>query len=133
MQTSNVKMVVQKVGETAAEFATQLEDFSNFLIEQNNKKLIIPPVVTCTAASDGRQTAMIQYFTDESKGKKMKRSKSQSRINDFLIAISGEIEDLENSVPENELTSDQYVINQRILTTLKETKATAIEILKPTV
>lgn len=126
-------MVVQNIGETAAEFASSLEKISNDIINKNYKNLIIPPVVTCTSASDGRQTAMIQYFTKESKVKKTKRSESQSmqRITDFLIFLSAEIESRENRAPVDELTEQQYIINKAVFSMLKDVKENAIDILQP--
>lgn len=62
-QKNNIRMRVQSIGETAAEFAQRLEgDCEEF---QKELKSPMPPICVMTSAGDGRQTATIQCMTEE--------------------------------------------------------------------
>lgn len=65
MNKNNIRMVVQSVGEVASEFAARLEGICSDLSVKHKDKLNMPPIVFLTSASDGRQTATLQFVTDE--------------------------------------------------------------------
>ena len=58
-------MVVQSQDETAKEFAERLESICFDLSIEHKEKLNMPPIVFLTSASDGRQTATLQFVTTE--------------------------------------------------------------------
>ena len=65
MQKNNIRMVVQSQDETAKEFAERLESICFDLSIEHKEKLNMPPIVFLTSASDGRQTATLQFVTTE--------------------------------------------------------------------
>jgi hypothetical protein len=66
MQKNNIRMFVQERNEPAHEFAERLETICYDLSIEYKDKLQPPPIVFLTSASDGRQTATIQFITNES-------------------------------------------------------------------
>lgn len=65
MLKNNIRMVVQSQNETAKEFAERLESICYDLSIEHKDKLNMPPIVFLTSASDGRQTATLQFVTSE--------------------------------------------------------------------
>lgn len=65
MQKKNIRMVVQSQNETAQEFAERLESICNDLSVKYKDKMNMPPIVFLTSASNGRQTATLQFITSE--------------------------------------------------------------------
>ena len=62
MKKNNLRIHVQNAGERGFEFARRLEEICKDISETNN--LEVPPTVTFTTDSNGRQTANIQYITE---------------------------------------------------------------------
>lgn len=58
-------MVVQEGYEPASEFANRLEKICYDLSIIHKDKITMSPIVFLTSASDGRQTATIQFVTNE--------------------------------------------------------------------
>ncbi len=59
---NNVRIIVQNLGETGAEYAKRLEEICEAIKIQESQK-VTPTIMFMTSASDGRQTATIQFFT----------------------------------------------------------------------
>lgn len=62
MQKNNIRIIVQLLDETAQEFAERLEGICEDLGSEH--KVETPKVSFLTSASDGRQTATIQFIAD---------------------------------------------------------------------
>lgn len=60
--TTQTTIVVQNLNENASYFAIRLSEETNRIAAQFGDQLFSPPVVLMTSASDGRQTANIQFF-----------------------------------------------------------------------
>lgn len=56
-------MIVQGSLETAADFAKRLEKVCLVLSKKYKKTILNNPIIIVTSASDGRQTATIQFPT----------------------------------------------------------------------
>jgi hypothetical protein len=82
MQKNNIRMVVQSQCETAHEFAERLESICYDLSVKHKDKLHMPPIVFLTSASDGRQTATLQFVTTETDKTK------QETFNGFHLRIA---------------------------------------------
>ncbi len=63
MEKNNIRMIVQGGGEVAHEFAKRLEMNCDKLQKKYASTIKSPPTVIMTSASDGRQTATIQFIT----------------------------------------------------------------------
>mgnify|MGYP003555102435 FL=1 len=72
MKKNNIRMIVQGGGECAEDFAERLERNCNQLSKKYASKIKSVPTVVMTSASDGRQTATIQFITKS-------KSKSKSK------------------------------------------------------
>jgi len=65
MRKTNIKIIVQDSGEEASIFAIRLEAICKQIVGEHEELVSGPASVSfMTTASDGRQTATIQYFTN---------------------------------------------------------------------
>lgn len=60
---TNIRIIVQNNEECAADFAERLEGICNDLAEEYKEHTDSVSIKFMTTASDGRQTATIQFFT----------------------------------------------------------------------
>lgn len=75
---NNIRIVVQGLSEQSYEFSERIESVFEHDKEQFGDMLITPPTVThMTASSDGRQTATIQFLTQDLPKTKEELSKTQ--------------------------------------------------------
>ena len=63
---NNIRIIVQDRLESAKDFAVRLETYINELSINCDNLVTIPPEISAmTSSHDGRQTATIQFFTDD--------------------------------------------------------------------
>lgn len=70
----NIRIIVQDYPESAGDFANRLETICNDILNVYSNTILAIPALTMTTASDGRQTATIQFVTGRGNNKKILKS-----------------------------------------------------------
>ncbi len=103
-------MVVQYPGECAADFAKRLENMCQNLSIEFEDKIQMPPVIFLTSASDGRQTATLQFITNET------HKTTESVFNMYHIRMAHEKFQQQGKNGTSEMLDDfvEFLIEQKI-------------------
>ncbi|MVO09759.1 hypothetical protein GOQ30_11375 [Flavobacterium sp. TP390] len=81
MIKNNIRMVVQGPVENAFDFAVRLEKECDKIALQFKRKINAAPIVFLTSDSSGRQTATLQFMTNE-------KNKNEDLFNPFQLRLA---------------------------------------------